>query len=77
VTDVELRLRGRIAKREGRLTIDVSETGQSFEVGEQPNGRELVEGQVIDARGKLAAPIPGKRLDVLEWSPAPPPAQQP
>jgi hypothetical protein len=77
VTEVELRVRGRITKHDGQLAIEVSETGQSFEVGEQPKEKTLVQGQIIDARGKLAGLLAGKRLDLVEWGPAPPPASQP
>jgi hypothetical protein len=77
VTEVELRLRGRIARRDGRLAIEVTETRQSFEVGKYPGGKAPPEGQIIEARGRVGAPLAGRPLDLLEWSPASAPASQP
>lgn len=70
ITEIEVQLRGRVAARDGRLSLEVSETGQSFEIGKKLKGRAPTEGQLIEATGTLEDHRAGKRLRLLEWKAA-------
>jgi hypothetical protein len=68
VTEVELELRGRVARRNGRLVIEVAETGQGFEIAKNKSGRPLSEGESVDVRGVLENVRSGGRLKILAWT---------
>lgn len=77
ITEVELALRGRVAKRSGRLSLEVSETGQAFEIGKKTTGQAPPEGQLIEVRAKLEDVRSARRLRLLEWTLVPPAGSQP
>jgi len=77
ITEVEIGLRGRVTKRDGRLTLEVSETGQTFEIGKETSGQVPAEGASIEARGTLEDVRGGKGLRLLEWKPVPSAGSQP
>lgn len=77
ITEVEIGLRGRVTKRGGRLTLEVSETGQAFEIGKKTDGQVPAEGETIEARGTLEDVHAGNRLTLLEWKAAPSAGSQP
>ena len=76
ITEIEVGLRGRVTKRDGRRTLEVSKTGQTFEVSNKTEGQVPAEGQSIEARGMLEDVHEGKQLRLLEWK-ATPAASQP
>jgi len=76
ITEIEVGLRGRVTKRDGRRTLEVSKTGQTFEVSKKTEGQVPAEGQSIEARGMLEDVHEGKQLRLLEWK-ATPAASQP
>lgn len=71
ITEIEVGLRGRVSKRSGRLTLEVSETGQVFEVSKKTEGQVPAEGQLIEATATLEDVRAGPRLRLLEWKAAP------
>jgi len=77
ITEVEVGLRGRVTKRDGRRTLEVSKTGQTFEISEKTDGQAPAEGESIEARGTLEDVHTGKQLRLLEWKAAPPAASRP
>jgi hypothetical protein len=77
ITEVEVGLRGRVTRRDRRLTLEVSKTGQSFEISKKTEGQTPAEGESIEARGTLEDVHSGKRLKLLEWKAAPPAASRP
>ncbi len=70
VTEVELDFRARVTKRGGRLVLEVSETGQTFQVSKKTKGQAPSEGQLIEGRAVLENVRSGNRLKLLEWKPA-------
>ena len=77
ITEVEIGLRGRVTKRNERLALEVSKTGQTFEISKKLEGEIPAEGQSIEARGTLEDVHEGKQLKLLEWKATPLAGSQP
>lgn len=72
VTAVTLELRGRLARREGKLFFEVSESGQSFRVEKVAGAGRPPENQLLEATATLAKPQSGDRIVLQQWKAATP-----
>ncbi len=72
VTEVTLELRGRLARREGMLFFEASDTGQTFAVQEvKAEGEKPPEKQVLAAVATLASPQSADRIILRQWKAEP------
>lgn len=72
LTKVTLGLRGRLARRQGKLYFEVSESGQSFAVQKvQGKGERPPENQLLEAEADLANPKLGDRIILQQWKTPP------
>ncbi len=72
VTEVTLEMRGRLARRDGKLHFEVAETGQRFEAQPVSGTAEgLAENQFLEVVAALTDPHSFDRIAIKQWKAAP------